>query len=88
MSRLNIPSIFLIALLFIAQVVLATKGPLITSKVFFDIKIGDEDIGRIELGLYGKTVPKTVRPLPHIAHISRLRTSEHWLPVRSNVMHH
>lgn len=50
----------LVALLFLANIVLAVKGPLITNKVFFDITIGDEEIGRIEIGLYGKTVPKTV----------------------------
>lgn len=60
MPRLSISSFLLLAFIFLANVVLATKGPLITSKVFFDIKIGDEEIGRIEIGLYGKTVPKTV----------------------------
>jgi len=60
MLRLGVSSFLLLALLFLANVVLATKGPLITNKVFFDIKIGDEEIGRIEIGLYGKTVPKTV----------------------------
>ncbi len=39
--------------------ILAEKGPLITDKVYFDIQIGDKDAGRIEIGLYGKTVPKT-----------------------------
>ena len=29
--------------------------------MYFDIAIGDEDIGRIEIGLFGKTVPKTVK---------------------------
>jgi len=40
-------------------VVFADQGPLITNKVFFDVTIGGEDVGRIELGLYGKTTPKT-----------------------------
>ncbi|ELU11387.1 hypothetical protein CAPTEDRAFT_221729 [Capitella teleta] len=32
----------------------------VTKKAFFDIKIGDEDVGRIEMGLFGETVPLTV----------------------------
>ena len=36
----------------------AGKGPKITSKVYFDMKHGEEDLGRIVLGLYGKTTPK------------------------------
>eukprot|EP00992_Anisonema_acinus_P001783 TRINITY_DN10544_c0_g1_i1.p1 TRINITY_DN10544_c0_g1~~TRINITY_DN10544_c0_g1_i1.p1 ORF type:complete len:200 (-),score=51.71 TRINITY_DN10544_c0_g1_i1:47-589(-) len=35
------------------------KSPKITSKVFFDIDIGGEAAGRVVMGLYGKTVPKT-----------------------------
>ncbi|KAK5093583.1 Peptidyl-prolyl cis-trans isomerase B [Exophiala xenobiotica] len=45
--------------LFFGQTAEAAKGPKITHKVYFDIKHGDEDMGRIVLGLYGKTVPKT-----------------------------
>lgn len=42
-----------------SQGVEATKGPKITHKVYFDITQGDEPMGRIVIGLYGKTVPKT-----------------------------
>ncbi|KAG8525520.1 Peptidyl-prolyl cis-trans isomerase B [Bacidia gigantensis] len=37
----------------------AGKGPRITDKVYFDITHGDEPLGRVVIGLYGKTVPKT-----------------------------
>jgi peptidyl-prolyl cis-trans isomerase B (cyclophilin B) len=41
-------------------IVIEAKGPIITNKVFFDVKHGDKELGRIVIGLYGKTVPKTV----------------------------
>jgi peptidyl-prolyl cis-trans isomerase B (cyclophilin B) len=44
--------------LFMGQTAEAAKGPKITNKVYFDIEMGDEQLGRIVLGLYGKTVPK------------------------------
>lgn len=44
----------------LAVFVAADVGPLVTNKVFFDINHGDEFLGRVEFGLYGKTVPKTV----------------------------
>ncbi|XP_054159434.1 peptidyl-prolyl cis-trans isomerase B-like [Oppia nitens] len=40
---------------------LKINGPKVTDMVYFDIKIGDEEVGRIEIGLFGKTVPKTVK---------------------------
>ncbi|XP_009583334.1 PREDICTED: peptidyl-prolyl cis-trans isomerase C, partial [Fulmarus glacialis] len=37
-----------------------SKKFLLVQEVFFDVKIGDKDVGRIVIGLFGKVVPKTV----------------------------
>jgi len=39
----------------------AGKGPKVTAKVTFKIQIGDEEPGTVEIGLFGKTVPKTAQ---------------------------
>lgn len=43
--------------------VLLVKGDAdatVTRKVFFDVSVGGQPIGRIVLGLFGNTAPKTV----------------------------
>ncbi len=35
----------------------AAKGPKITHKVYFDVEHDGQPMGRIVMGLYGKTVP-------------------------------
>lgn len=43
-----------------SAVVAAANVKEVTEKVFFEISIGGEEVGRIEMGLFGNTVPKTV----------------------------
>ncbi|KAJ8522482.1 hypothetical protein ONZ45_g951 [Pleurotus djamor] len=59
-GRLSLAFVCVVVALFCAQSVEAAKGPRITNKVYFDIKHGDKDLGRVVMGLYGGTVPKTV----------------------------
>ena len=51
--------ILTVTFILFAQTAQAVKGPKITHKVYFDVSHGDEPMGRIVMGLYGKTVPKT-----------------------------
>ncbi|KAG8666426.1 Peptidyl-prolyl cis-trans isomerase B [Fusarium poae] len=60
LRRLFASALFLgLGLLFLAQTADAAKGPKITHKVYFDIEQGDKPLGRVVMGLYGKTVPET-----------------------------
>ncbi|KFY10966.1 hypothetical protein V491_07396, partial [Pseudogymnoascus sp. VKM F-3775] len=58
-SVVSVLLILTAAFLFFAQTATATKGPKITHKVYFDVSHGDAPLGRIVMGLYGKTVPET-----------------------------
>ncbi|XP_045777238.1 peptidyl-prolyl cis-trans isomerase 6 [Maniola jurtina] len=45
----------------------APKGPKVTHKVTFDMSIGGESAGKIVIGLFGKTVPKTTQNFYELA---------------------
>lgn len=56
---------FVLGAVYFAKSALGAKGaevvdPVITHQVYFDIKQGDETLGRVTFGLYGDVVPKTV----------------------------
>ena len=56
--------------LFMGQTAEAVKGPKITHKVYLDVEHGDEPLGRIVIGLYGKTVPKVILPTSRLRVLS------------------
>jgi len=56
----TLAAVGLVATLSFIPGVAAAKGPKITNVVYFDMTHGGEPIGRITMGLYGGTVPKTV----------------------------
>ncbi|XP_077293902.1 peptidyl-prolyl cis-trans isomerase 5 [Arctopsyche grandis] len=45
----------------------ASKGPKVSDKVWFDISIGGEPAGRVEIGVFGKTVPLTAKNFIELA---------------------
>ncbi|KAF9436394.1 Peptidyl-prolyl cis-trans isomerase B [Entomortierella beljakovae] len=59
--------VFGVALVVLAVTAQASKGPVITNKVYFDIKQGDKSLGRIVIGLFGKTVPDTSKNFLELA---------------------
>jgi len=54
-------AICLLALTAFAKASDDIDDPIVDQKVFFDIKIGGKDAGRIVIGLFGKAVPRTVK---------------------------
>jgi peptidyl-prolyl cis-trans isomerase B (cyclophilin B) len=50
-----------------SEVVAAETGPKVTQKVWFDMAIGDEPVGRIEVGLFGGSVPRTAKNFAELA---------------------
>jgi peptidylprolyl isomerase len=52
-------SFYFLLVALIVAVAVAKNLEAVTSKVFFDVEIGGQAAGRVVMGLFGETVPKT-----------------------------
>ncbi|KAF8942671.1 Peptidyl-prolyl cis-trans isomerase B [Haplosporangium gracile] len=59
--------VFVVAAVALAVSAHAGKGPVITNKVYFDIEQDGKPMGRVVIGLFGKTVPKTAENFLELA---------------------
>jgi len=84
-------SLAVISLILISNVLAEDqkKGPKVTDKVWFDIEIGGEKIGRIEIGLFGKTVPKTTQNFAQLAskHLTEESTDGKLVGFKGSIFH-
>merc|ERR1711933_347709 len=52
--------VLLLSIICVSSVFGSSDPERISNKVYFDVSIGDEPAGRVVMGLFGDTVPKTV----------------------------
>eukprot|EP00735_Rhodelphis_limneticus_P004429 TRINITY_DN16015_c0_g1::TRINITY_DN16015_c0_g1_i1::g.3753::m.3753 TRINITY_DN16015_c0_g1::TRINITY_DN16015_c0_g1_i1::g.3753 ORF type:complete len:204 (+),score=5.23,sp/P0C1H9/PPIB1_RHIO9/64.68/3e-89,Pro_isomerase/PF00160.16/3.5e-48,ComC/PF03047.9/0.48,ComC/PF03047.9/5.4e+02 TRINITY_DN16015_c0_g1_i1:104-715(+) len=77
-------SVILLGLCIILSVICcseARQGPKITHKVYFELEQDGKPLGRVVIGLYGKTTPKTVK------NFVELSTMEHGYGYKGSIFH-
>ncbi|CAH8522012.1 unnamed protein product [Heterobilharzia americana] len=60
-------SLVIISVFYLGLTKSQANGPKVTDKVFLDIEVDGKPLGRIIIGLFGKTVPRTVENFKQIA---------------------
>ncbi|KAJ9447469.1 Peptidyl-prolyl cis-trans isomerase B [Diplonema papillatum] len=80
---MNFRALLLLGVVALSTVEAAAKKPggKVTSKVFFDIKIGDSEPERVVIGLFEKELPKTTKNFIELA------TGEHGFGYKGSTMH-
>lgn len=75
------------ALFCVASSQAVDKGPKVTELVYFDISIGGTPAGRIEIGLFGRTVPKTVENFRELCLKKREKDSDALVGYEGSTFH-
>ncbi|XP_022663248.1 peptidyl-prolyl cis-trans isomerase 6-like [Varroa jacobsoni] len=77
----------LVGLLALACATFASKGPKVTNTVRFHLTIGGEDVGTVDIGLFGKTVPKTVENFRQLCISKREKETDDLVGYEGSIFH-
>lgn len=79
--------VVLSALACVALASTGSKGPKVTHQVRFHLTIGGEDAGAVDIGLFGKTVPKTVENFRQLCIKKREKETDDLVGYEGSIFH-